>query len=221
MKRVAAIAGALLVTALLVVELAAVPVATRLLSDALANCLEHDELTIQRVDRPAVPRLLVGRATGVEMSASGLVLGGLRVEQAQLDVPLALLPWAPGSPDPREATLELDMFEDDLEAFLRDGAPRGLRPALDLQPGIARLGAPPLPLTVEVAVSVEDRIVRIAPAGEAPEWWDRLPIPERFELPEDLHLHDLEVHAGSVTATLVVDELPGIDGARECVGPLA
>jgi hypothetical protein len=217
-----ALAGAVLVVAvLLLAELLAVPVATRIVGNALAQCLPYDEVEITDVDRPAVPRLLVGRATGVEMRATGLVLGGLRVQEAQLDVPLAILPWAPGSPTPQPATLELLLHADDLEAFLEDELPPGLRPVVGLRPGVAELGMEPFPVRVEVAVAIEDREVHLAPAGEPPDWWDRVPLPESFTLPEDLELTALQVLEDAAAATLVVDELPGVDGAAECTGPLA
>lgn len=222
MRRVLAIGAVSVVGLLLVAELLAVPIAQRLIGGALERCLPYEHVSITRVDRPVVPRLLIGRATGVEMEAEGLVLAGdLRVDEASLEVPLVILPWSLGDPDPEPATLELVLVDDDLERFLAVELPFGLRPAIELSPGVAQLGLDPFPVRVEVAVAVEDREVAIGPAGDPPEWWDRLPIPESFTLPEDLALSGLEVGDGEVTATLVVDELPGVDGARDCGGTLA
>lgn len=221
MKRAALVAAAIVLVVAVAAEVLAVPVATRMVGDALGRCLPYEELEITRVDRPVVPRLLAGRARGIEMRATGLELGELRVDEAHLDVPLAILPWALGSPTPQPATLELVLLDHDLETFLSDGLPLWIRPSVGLTPGVAELGMEPFPVTVEVAVSVQDRVVEIAPAGEPPDWWDRVPLPERFTLPEDVDLTALQVQDGELATTLVVDALPGVDGAEGCTGPLA
>lgn len=222
MRRALVISAASVLALLLIAELLAVPIAQRMIGSALARCLPYEQVAITSVDRPVVPRLLLGRATGVEMQAEGLVLAGeLRVDEATLDVPLVILPWALGDPDPQPATLRLVLLGDDLERFLAAELPFGLRPVVELQPGVASLGVDPFPVRVEVAVAIEDREVFIGPAGEPPDWWDRLPIPESFTLPDDLALSGLRVDDGEVTTTLVVDELPGLDGAHECGGTLS
>lgn len=212
--------AAFVVVIAVIVELAALPVATRVVGSALERCLPFDELEVETIDRPVLPRLLLGRARGVELQASGLQLDEIRVERARLELPEVGLPWALRPPPVAEATLELELAEADLQAYLAERAPFGLEPAVELTPGVATLGIEPFPVRVRLAIEVRDRVLRVTPVEETPDWFDRLGMDLSFELPDDLELDQLEIGQGALMATLRVEVVPGIDGSSGCSGPL-
>jgi hypothetical protein len=212
--------AALVVVVAVVVELAALPVATRLVGGALERCLPFDELEVEAIDRPVSPRLLLGRARGVELEATGLRFDEIRVERARLELPEVGLPWAIRPPPPAESTLELELSETDLQEFLAEQAPFGLQPVLELAPGVATLGIEPVPVRVRLEVEVRDGVLRVAPVGDVPDWFEALGLDGRFELPDDLDLDRLEVQQDALSATLRVEVVPGIDGTSGCPGPL-
>jgi hypothetical protein len=205
---------------LVVMELAAVPLATGAVQRALDRCLPVEDVHITSVDRPVVPRLLLGRVRGAEVEARGLELDGLRVERAAIDVPLIVLPWALDDPALDEATLELTLTETDLQAFLDDRSRFGLVPVLELTPGVASLGLDPVPARVELAVEVEDGTLRLTPIAPVPSWFRTLDLELSFELPPDLRLDRLQIGDEVVAVSMRVDVIAGIDGSDGCAGPL-
>lgn len=212
--------AALVAVVAVVVELAALPIATRLVGGALERCLAIDDLEVETIDRPVLPRLLVGRARGVELTATGLHLDEIRVERARLELPEVGLPWAIRPPPGDEATLELELSERDLQEFLGERTPFGLEPVVELTPGVATLGIEPLPAGVRVEVEVRDRVLRVTPAGDVPDWFGALGLDLDLELPDDVELDRLDLRQDALLATLRVEVVPGIDGSEGCSGPL-
>jgi hypothetical protein len=213
--------GAAVLVVVLVVEIAALPVATRLVGSALGRCLPFDDVEVETIDRPVLPRLLVGRARGVELEATGLRLDGIRAERARLALPEVGLPWALRPPPQAEAILELELSERDVQDFLAEQAPFGLEPVVDLTPGVAAIGVEPLPARVRLSVEVRDGVLRVSPLGEVPRWFERLGLDLAFELPEEVGLDRLDLRQDALLAVLRVEVVPGIDGSSECTGPLA
>lgn len=209
--------AALVLVVVVIVELAALPVATRLAERQLERCLPVDDLEVESIDRPVLPRLLVGRARDVEVRATGLRCDEIRVERARMELPEVSLPWAIGPRTPTEATLELELAERDLQDYLAERTPLGLDPFVELTPGVAALGIEPLPARVRVEVEVRDRVLRIAPVGEAADWLTRLGLDLSFELPPDARLDRLDVRQDALLATLRVEVDASIDGSA---GPL-
>jgi len=212
--------AAFVVVTAVIVELAALPVATRVVGSALERCLPFDELEVETIDRPVLPRLLLGRARGVELQATGLQLDEIRVERARMELPEVGLPWAIRPPPVSEATLELELSASDLQAFLAEQAPFGLEPVVELTPGVARLGIESFPVQVRLAIEVRDRVLRVTPVEEAPGWFGRLGLDLSYELPDDLDLDQLEIGQDALMATLRVEVVAGIDGSPGCSGPL-
>lgn len=215
------VTGAGLLVVLLVAELAAVALATRFVSDALGRCLPFESVTVEHVRRPVVPRLLVGRARDVELVAEGVRFDDLRVERAHMVLPLALAPWAPYAPDdPPPAQLTLTASETDLGEWLDARAPLGIRPTLELTPGVAAIGLAPFPSRVRLAVEVTDAGLRLAPVGRLPGWFASLGLDLAIALPERLRVDALAVVEGALTTSLQVDVVAGVDGSAGCEGPL-
>jgi hypothetical protein len=220
--RMAALVVAGVLVLALALEAAAVPVAERLVARAMGRCLTFEAVAIEAVRRPVLPRLVVGRARDVQLTATGIELDGLRVEDARIRSAQVLLPWAPFPPAaPPPAALDLTATERDLGTWLSARAPLGLTPVLELTPGVAAIGVEPLPTRVRVEVEVRDRVLRVAPVGRVPAWFASLGLDLAFELPDDVRLDHLVVEQGQLAATLAVDAVAGIDGSRDCAGPLA
>lgn len=219
MSRIAGILAGVVVVLLVVVELAAVPVAERALGQALGRCLPYETISVAHVGRPLVPGLILGRVRDVEVEVTGLEVRGLRVERTRLRLPRAYAPYAPFAPDPPEAVLEVVLVDDDVEAALAETLPFGLEPVVRFGPGRLRVGVPPV--EVEAGVRVEDGVLLITPSGLPPSWWARLGLEGGVELPEDLRVDTVELTPGELTAQVRVDVVAGVDGSGACEGPLA
>ena len=225
MRRPLAIAAGAVAVLLLVAELAAVPLTTRLVAGVLERCgVGTETFAVTAVDRPVVPRLLVGRARGVELTATGVTAGDLRVESARLRLPEAVLPWAFGDPGPTAADLDLTVTEDDLEVALRAVAPLGVPVTVALDPGVLRLGAEPLPVTVDLAVELAgDGSIRIDPVAGDVALLDRLGIDAQVDLPpsDAARLTALTLADGEVSGTVRLTVVPGVGDGRACEEPIA
>jgi hypothetical protein len=219
-RRWIAIVGGLLLVAVVVVELVALPVATRLVGDAVDRCLSFEDLEVTAIDRPVTPRLLLGRARDVEVETSGLRYEGLRIERARLDLPEVRLPWGPGAPPPSEATLALEISESDLQEYLIDRAPLGLEPSLELTPGLIGLSVPPVPVQIQLEPEVRDGVLRLSPAGTVPAWFDALGLALAFDIPEDVEIERLEIEPQRLLALVRVTEIPGVVGSSDCADTL-
>jgi hypothetical protein len=220
MMHPAVVGVALLVALLLVLELLAVPLATRAVGNALGRCVEHGSLRIEQVARPVVPRLLLGRARDVVLRVEDAELEGLRVAEAVVEVPRAALPWAIGDPDPSGATVHLRIDEADVADRLRDLTPLGVRPDVDLHDEVARVGLPGLSLELALTLDVrEDGAVVLQPRGGPSGWWERLGLAREIELPAGVRVDAVSLHEQALTATIQLDELPGVDG-EGCEEPM-
>lgn len=206
MRWLAALLG-VVVAVLLGLELAAAPLATRAVADALGDEVEHDEVQVRSLGRPAAPGLLVGRARDVEVVLTGVRFEELRVDRALAEIAELRLPWSPGGPRPAPATLTVEVTEADLAVALAARSPFGLQPAVELDPGGASIGIDPLPLRLRVMFEVDGGVLRVAPAGPVPEVLAGLGLEVAFELPDGFRLERIELEAGRLRAVLdgVVD----------------
>jgi hypothetical protein len=212
-------AAALLLVLAVVAELAALPVASRMVSDALARCVPHEGAVVEEVRRPAVPRLLVGRARDVELVVSGGRFQDLRVEEAQVHLPEVVLPWAPRQPEVLPpATMVLTTTEADLAAWLAERAPLGIAPAIELSPGVAALGIEGLPARIRLEAEVRDGTLRLAPAGRVPAWFASIGLDLEIDLPEDVRVASLAIGDGELATTVEVAVVPGLGADDDCEG---
>jgi hypothetical protein len=217
-----AVGAGVLVAVLLVAELLAVPIATRVVGTALARCVVHRSLTIEEVGRPVVPRLLLGRARDVVLRVEDAEIEGVRVAEAVIEVPQVVLPWAPGDPPPSPATVHLRIEAGAVAERLAQLAPRGVRPSVELDDGVARVGIPTLRLEAAVRLSVgeEDGTILVQPGAGPAGWWERLGLAREIRLPNEIRVDAVAIADAALTATLRLDELPGGDG-EGCDEPIA
>jgi hypothetical protein len=207
---------AVLVGVLLLVELLAVPLGARALRSAVARCIATETTEIADLCRPALPGVLTGWVRDVAVRATGVEVGELRVAEARLRIAELDLPWRRGAPSVEPAELELRVLEADLERGVRELLPVPLPLQVDLRPGVAALGAPGLPVSLELTVEVEpDGTVVLRPAG-GPELLERFGLEPRFPPTDGARPTAVEIGDGEVVADLEVP-LAG-DG---CERPLA
>lgn len=219
-RRSAVVAGSALAV-LLVLELAAVPFATPILSAAVARCVEHERLEVMAVDRPVLPKLLLGRVSGVELRAEGVTVDELRIDRAHLDLPDAVLPWAISAPEPAPATLSLRVTAVDLEAAVRSRMPLGLPVRVRLERGLVVLGAPGVPVELELAVDLApDGTVRVRPQGGS-DLLERLGIGQRFVPAAGAQVLAVDIGDDEVTGRVALDVVPGLGDGGACAPPLA
>ncbi len=215
---IAAVVGAVL---LVVLELAAVPIATRVIGAVVARCVAYEHLEVTAVDRPVLPRLLAGRARGVELRAEGIHAGEVRIAEAHLDLAEAVLPWAVGDPEPVPAVLTLRVTERDVERALRAALPLRLPIELALDPDVATVGAAGIPLEVELALEVAaDGTVTVRPSGDA-SFLDRLGLATSFPPSADVHVTSVDIGAGELRGVLELAVVPGLGDGEGCAEPIA
>lgn len=214
------LAAGVVVIGLVLVEVLAVPLATRVVGAVVARCVTYESLEVTSVARPVVPRLLLGRARDVELRATEVVVGDVRLSEVSLWLPNAVLPWAALDPEPSRGELTVGIDEADLERTVRAVSPLDLPVELDLRPGVATLGSPWLPVTVDLEVEVEpDGTVRVRPVrGGA--LLERLGIGRSFPPREELRFTTVRIEADQVRGTAEVAFVPG-GGDGGCVTPLA
>lgn len=221
MSRAATVVAGAVVALLVVGELVALPLAGRVMSAALERCIDHEQLTVERAQRPVLPRLAVGRVRDVELTAQGLRLGALRVASADLVVPEVRLPWAIGPPGTTsEAVLDLEVDDADLEAWLRTVVPLGVPLTLELAPGEATLGVEGLGPSVTLRVEVVDGVLTVRPSRGDGAWWRALGIAAELELPADVHLDRVALERGHVRTVVRIDDVAGLTDGGVCAGPL-
>lgn len=220
MRRPFGIAAVVLVALLVVLEVAAVPLATRVIGSVVSRCVTYDHLEVVSVTRPVVPRLLVGRARDVELHATGVVAGDLRVAEARLTMRQAYLPWAAGAPDVARADLQLRVDQADLERILRSVVPLGVPVDVELRPDVATLGSPVVPVTLDVEVEVDaDGTVRLRPVRGG-ELLERLGIGHSFPPGDTARVTDLTIEEGALHGALALDVVPGVGTGGGCDEPL-
>ena len=206
---------------LIALELAAVPIASRVLSDAAARCVRHDSLQVTAVDRPVLPRLALGRATGVELAATGLRVGELRVDRAELTVPEVTLPWAPGAAEVLEAELSATVTEADVTALLRSFSPVPLPVMVRLEDDLAQLGARGVPLSVDLRLLVTpDGQVELAPVAGEMELLERLGLQLTLDPGEQVAITDLTLADGELAGRADLEVVPGLSDGEGCEEPL-
>lgn len=215
-RRVAAVVGAVALL-LVVLELLAVPLATRVIDRALSRCVTYDALELTAVDRPVLPRLVLGRARDVELRAEGLRVEPLRVEEVTLSVPHAVLPWAAGGGgDPVAGDLRLRVLERDLEAAVRELLPVAVPVGVGLERDLVRLSAPLLPVTLDVRVEAEaDGSVRLTPSRGG-ELLDRIGLAPRLGPTDTVRVTDVVIDRGEVNGEVALADVPGFGGGEGC-----
>lgn len=216
-------AAGLVLLVLVVAELAAPWFAQRALRRALDPCVVAEQVEITEFARPVLPQLLLGRARDVEVVATGVQLGDLRVDRVTAALPVVALPWGPATVDPvPPAEVEARITAADARAGLWAVTPLGLRPTLRFEAGEVVVGAPGLGLDARFVPAVMPDRVALVPALGPPSWWTALGLALAVELPDGVRVDRIDVGEGLVSIHGSVDvEATGGDGSGGCEQPLA
>lgn len=212
-------AGGVVASVLVLLEILAVPLATRVIGAVAARCATYESLTVTSVARPVVPWLLLGRARGVELRATDVVVDELWLSEVELHLPRAALPWALGARDPARGTLAVGVHEGDLQRTVRAALPLELPVDVQVRPGVATVDLPWSPVAVDLEVEVDpDGTVRLRPLRGG-ELLERLGIVRRFPPREGLRITSVWIEDDHVRGTADVAVVPG--GVDGCGPPLA
>ncbi|MCC5950266.1 MAG: LmeA family phospholipid-binding protein [Nitriliruptoraceae bacterium] len=217
---VAAVVGALLL-ATVVTELVAPRLASDQIERAIGRCTSVEDVVVDRIARPILPRLITGRARDVGLTATGLTVGDLRLDEVRFEVDEVELPWAIGRsriPDQRTA-IALTLLEADLQAALDEQRRFGVTPVVELRDGAAAIGLRPLPARVELGLEITDGWARLTPGEPVPAWFRRLGLTLEVPVPDDVELERVRIDPGVLEAQMVVAGAPALDGTGDC-GPL-
>lgn len=212
-----------LLAALVVVEVVAPRVAERALHRALAPCVVAEEVEITELARPVVPQLLVGRARDVEVVATGVQAGELRIDRVRVALPAVPLPWGVGADDDvPPAEVEAQVTVGDARARLEAIAPPGLEPTLGFEDGQVVIGTPRLGLDARFVPVIESDRVSLVPAVGPPSWWTSLGLALAVDLPAGVGVDRIDVEAGRVRIAGSVD-LASVGGGSggSCEEPIA
>jgi hypothetical protein len=195
------------VVLLLAVEVAGLPLAARAVSAELRTCVEHESLRVDQVARPVVGGLASGRLRDVQVTVTGAMLGGLRIEAAELATSRITLPWGRGPTLPDGGEIVFRVTEEDLADRLAELMPFGIRPVLDLRPGRAAIGVPAVDAMLEVTALVEasDLVLRLV--GPVPRWWQHLGLDDELRLPTGTRIRELTVTDGALLAAVRFEDV--------------
>lgn len=202
--------GGVVASVLVLLEVLAVPLATRVIGAVATRCATYESLAVTSVARPVVPRLLLGRVRDVELRATGVVVDELWLSEVELHLPRAVLPWAVGDRDPSRGTLAVGVDEGDLERTVRAALPLELPVDVEVRRGVATVDLPWSPVAVDLEVEVDpDGTVRLRPVRGG-ELLERLGIARRFPPREGLHITSVRIEDDHVRGTADVAVVPGV-----------
>ncbi len=204
--RVALLVAGVAVVAVLAAELAVGAIVGRAAADELTDAgFEVTDVELVAVGRPAVAGLLVGRLRDVELVATDVTGGSLRMERLTVAATELDLGWGPKTEDPPPATVRLRVTEADLRSAIEARLPVDVRLVLELSPGTATLGVEPIPVQLEVEAEVSDGVLRIAPAGRLPAWFASVGLDFEVPLPQELSIESVRLEDGAAVAELRAD----------------
>jgi hypothetical protein len=191
------VAAGVVLLVLVVAELAAPWFAQRALERALEPCVVAEEVEITDLARPLLPQLLLGRARDVEVVATGVRFGDLRVDHVRVALPVVALPWGLEVADPAPAAqVEARITATDARAQLWAVTPFGLQPTLRFEGGEVVIGAPGLGLDVRLVPQVTTERVALVPALGPPSWWTSLGLGLAVDLPDGVSVDRIDVGEG-------------------------
>lgn len=217
------VAAGLVLALLLVAELAAPSLAQRALHRALSPCVVAEEVAITELSRPLLPQILVGRVRDVEVVATGVHLGELRVEEVSVALPVVALPWRLGGVEALPpARVQARITAADARAQLWAVTPFGLQPTLALEDGEVVIGAPGLGLDARFVPTVAPELVALVPAFGPPSWWTSLGVALVVELPDGVRIDRIDVDQGliRITGSVALDSVDAGTGGT-CEEPIA
>lgn len=195
MKRAFALLLGLVIVAVVVVELGAETIATRLLVDRAAGQVVYDRAQVTSINRPASIDVLQGRVRSVEVVATGVVIDGIRLDRVVAVADEVALPWSAAANGPVPVAGQVTVTESDLQAALRARVSLPVEPVVELEAGTVALGIEGLDARVRVEVRVDDGRIWLA-ARDTPAWYVALGLPAEIDvytLPADVRIEHLAI----------------------------
>lgn len=216
MKRAFAFLLVLVVAAVLIVELGAETIATRLMVDRVADHVVYDEARVTSINRPASLDLLQGRLRAVEIVATGVIADGVRLDRVVAVADEVALPWSADANEPMPVTGQVTVTETDLQAALRARTALPVEPVVELDAGQVALGIEGLAPRLRVQVRAADGRIWLAPS-DIPAWYTALGLPgelDVFTVPAGVQIEDIVIEDDVVQVELQVPVTFGHDASR-------
>lgn len=204
--RVVLLLAGVAVVAVLAAELAVGSIVGRAAANELTEAgFEVGEVELASVGRPAVAGLALGRLRDVEVVATDVTGGSLRMERLTVTAAELDLGWGRAAADAPPATVRLRVTEEDLRTAIEARLPVDVRIVLELSPGTATLGVEPIPVRLAVDAEVSDGVLRIAPAERLPAWFASVGLDFEVPLPQELSIETVRIEEAAAVAELRID----------------
>lgn len=219
MRIVAGALAAAFVIGIIVLEVLALPLATRATRAAVEHCVPVDAVEVTALRRPATIGFARGELHDLKIRVVGVQLGALEVQT--VDAHLGRLDLGDGARGAATTvTAEVTVTEAALTDYLVAVGPELAAPRLQLTPDGVRVGDTRVPFTVELAPRLVDGGIRLVPTSGDPWVWTSLGLELDVAVPDRIEVQTLTIHDGSVELTARVTVGRGGDGSYACPGPL-
>jgi hypothetical protein len=207
--------AAILVLGVILLELFAPMIATRTARATVERCAPVQELEVTSIARPAVLGLLRGEVRDVRVSAGGVQVGVLTVDEVDARLPVVALGWGPAD---RSTTVVADvtLSEEALTDYLDAVAPEVADPMLTITPGGLDVGDTRVPFTLELQATLVDGDVRLVPTAGDPRLWSSLGLELDVEVPDPIELLALQADDGRLELTVRMVLEPGVERGPVC-----
>ncbi|MEX0869630.1 MAG: LmeA family phospholipid-binding protein [Nitriliruptoraceae bacterium] len=200
----------LLVVAALI-EVAAVPVTTRLVRARVDEAVVG-ELAVTGVRRPAVADVVTGRLRDVDVEVVDMDAGGLPLASVEARVDQLAFVGA----DPFHVDATVTVTSAGATAYLADRAPAGARPTATITADAIRISDERVPFELAMRVDADAGNVRLQPSTGDDRLWEALGLGLTFAVPACVTIDDVVLGDGeaivAVAATLVIAD----DGSVGC-----
>lgn len=191
----------LVVVVLLGGELAATSLATRAARDAVEEYAEVEHLEVTSLARPASLGLLRGEARDVQVTATGVRAGDLRIDRVDARIPVASVGFGTEL-ETLTAAGDARLLEEDLERYLVARAPDLAAPTFAVTEEGVEIGDERVPFTLVASVRIdEDGNLVLLPSIGDPRLWSSLGLELGLEVPRELELLALDLQNGAVVVT--------------------
>lgn len=197
---VAGVLAAAFVIGVIVLEVLALPLATRSTRAAVERCAPVDAVAVTAIDRPATLGFARGELRDVTVRVDGLQLGALEVQAVDAHLPRVDLGHGTRPPD-TTVTAEVTVTAAALTDYLVAAGPGFATPRLEVTPEGLRVGDGRVPFALELTPQVVDGDIRLVPTAGDPWLWSSLGLELDVAVPEPIEVRTLTTGDGQVHLT--------------------
>lgn len=215
MRIVAGVLAAAFVIGVIVLEVLALPLATRSTRAAVERCAPVAEVEVTTLRRPASLGVARGEVRDLEVRVEGLQLGALEVQAVDARLPQVDLGWGGRRPD-TTVTAEVTVTAAALTDYLVAAGPDLADPRLEVTSAGLRVGDTRVPFALELTPQVVDGDIRLVPTAGDPWLWSSLGLELDVAVPDPIEVRTLTTEDGQVHLTVRATVATGGDGRFAC-----